>query len=1007
MSKIFKIVQEILKKFNHPAANPNIEEDIIELLILKAEGLFDVGSFIQYDHVKHSFSLKREAMFTFREDFDLDHAYEQILQITQNVLYDDDSKQVNLKENCGLVRYLEKKFLENNFNDCYIITDTLQEETKSEFNKYFRKIEYFQDRRVQINAEIIFPISISYKEDWNLSTKEILHGIFILDSIKKFDHYIDIEEIKFLSRCISYIVNANINELADIAFLKLINEFSKFDLPLHDEEDITSHIINTTTEINTVSFLEDKKKIYTLSDAEESIFLALKNFYLQEISPARDNYPTNKSIDIPKSPPHCNLKFASFWIYNNKNNNSRYLIRNKSFIFNDLQYSDINIVDNRTTNNSIHIFYSFMENVFERILQGKSFKELFDIHIIKNIKNQFYDWDSFSAKDGHNLKENDIMVLLPIIPHFQELPTRRDLEKIPISLLALFFDENTYCYYFNQTFLELMSHSIYENFQLSLAKIRRKIRTDILKNITFLFSGSEFYEMAVKIINENLGVEESLIYLINENYDEFELKTLTKFGFPNKINLDPNIGSFENEKLQDFLNYIVNKTKDENFSDQFIYPEGDSFINKSLRELKYSCKAYADNEIHSLLVIPIKFSDKRIIGYIVCINNTTKIIPSKTKTNSTRVRSFFSKEEIEIMEISAQIIGQCTELINHANRSKTSLFKLRHELPAIASLLIQNLRSMGEETDQYFYNKNHLINIINELEGEAEIIHTFSEYVYIENLDEYLFKQPKIQINLINHFKAVLKIFRKDAQKKGIALKLKYIDHSKSQNTVTVNKLFPLAIFNLIRNAIQYSYFGTNVLIKIIPQNDLFTIKIENIGIPIKDTDMERIMVQGFRTTEARELIPTGTGLGLNLANKIVSVEQGKIDLERKLFFTNRNIFALFCLNKILQEFNTLDEKREFLNKNLEAFDDESLDIIIRSLSLNSEEFEKLDYKKKDWDNNYCDYRITYIEEIQMVKDYLEKRFEYGESINDIIIKDINKKMSLISFKIIIPKSRS
>ena len=82
---------------------------------------------------------------------------------------------------------------------------------------------------------------------------------------------------------------------------------------------------------------------------------------------------------------------------------------------------------------------------------------------------------------------------------------------------------------------------------------------------------------------------------------------------------------------------------------------------------------------------------------------------------------------------------------------------------------------------------------------------------------------------------------------------------------------------NLIRNAINYSFPDTEILIRMICDGDFIQIDFINHGNPIPPEKLSRIFEQFFRLDAARGSRTGGAGLGLAIAKEIVELHRGSI----------------------------------------------------------------------------------------------------------------------------------
>lgn len=86
-----------------------------------------------------------------------------------------------------------------------------------------------------------------------------------------------------------------------------------------------------------------------------------------------------------------------------------------------------------------------------------------------------------------------------------------------------------------------------------------------------------------------------------------------------------------------------------------------------------------------------------------------------------------------------------------------------------------------------------------------------------------------------------------------------------------------LTLESIITNAIQYSPIGSDVLIDLSINNEevMFTVQDHGCGIP--DGEQSKVFTRLFRASNAAQIAPNGTGLGLYLAKSLVDNTRGKI----------------------------------------------------------------------------------------------------------------------------------
>lgn len=152
------------------------------------------------------------------------------------------------------------------------------------------------------------------------------------------------------------------------------------------------------------------------------------------------------------------------------------------------------------------------------------------------------------------------------------------------------------------------------------------------------------------------------------------------------------------------------------------------------------------------------------------------------------------------------------------------------------------------------------------------------------------FQQEKVSLARLSV--EIRKDFEHLLQEKGLDLK---IDSDSLDRYVRVQghrEMLRQVVVNLVDNAIKYSIPGTTIQIRgrYGPRGPAF--EISNHGLTILPGDRENIFERGFRSQQAKALIPGGTGLGLWLVRKIVEAHGATIschevheDSQRKTLF--------------------------------------------------------------------------------------------------------------------------
>lgn len=82
---------------------------------------------------------------------------------------------------------------------------------------------------------------------------------------------------------------------------------------------------------------------------------------------------------------------------------------------------------------------------------------------------------------------------------------------------------------------------------------------------------------------------------------------------------------------------------------------------------------------------------------------------------------------------------------------------------------------------------------------------------------------------------------------------------------------------NLLRNAVNYSYRGSEICLRMWVQQDEVVVQVQNHGKTIAPEKLERLFEQFFRLDSSRGSAAGGAGLGLAIAKEIVELHHGRI----------------------------------------------------------------------------------------------------------------------------------
>lgn len=147
------------------------------------------------------------------------------------------------------------------------------------------------------------------------------------------------------------------------------------------------------------------------------------------------------------------------------------------------------------------------------------------------------------------------------------------------------------------------------------------------------------------------------------------------------------------------------------------------------------------------------------------------------------------------------------------------------------------------------------------------------------------------RINLTRLFEMLLYEFQPILQEKKLNCNIDIADDIMLQcDGNKIERVFD----NLLRNAVIYSFEGTDIDIKVAERNEDIVIRFINHGSTIPKEKLSRIFEQFYRLDASRSTSSGGAGLGLAIAKQIVELHKGKIIAKSE----NERIEFEVCLPK-------------------------------------------------------------------------------------------------------------
>jgi PAS domain S-box-containing protein len=315
-----------------------------------------------------------------------------------------------------------------------------------------------------------------------------------------------------------------------------------------------------------------------------------------------------------------------------------------------------------------------------------------------------------------------------------------------------------------------------------------------------------------------------------------------------------------------------------------------TLFNKAAEELfETKSSEVINNSLNQILAGRLKFIYNEIISINFFSKETQKTIEinEKEKHLSFNITKTLSQSnEIENYTI---VINDLTNQKNIEEQSKRQeklsamgelasgvAHEIRNPINAIGMIAQRLLKEFSPKNDEDEY-----YSITSVLKDEvARINNIISQFLNYAKPVEI----QKRKIDSKKYFNDIFQLFVDQTKSKKITLK------KPSEESFEINidpELLKQALMNIIQNAIDATDKEGFVSIKYFCENNFFFIIIEDNGIGISEEQKKKIFDLYFTTKK------DGNGLGLSIAQKIISQHNGLIEVESKINFGTKFIIKL------------------------------------------------------------------------------------------------------------------
>lgn len=246
-------------------------------------------------------------------------------------------------------------------------------------------------------------------------------------------------------------------------------------------------------------------------------------------------------------------------------------------------------------------------------------------------------------------------------------------------------------------------------------------------------------------------------------------------------------------------------------------------------------------------------------------------------------------------DVKAQLdkLSRENESLDKTNQSlQAEMGQIKREqiiyLQNVSHQLVAPLHAMKMHIENLRYGRirsaERIRKVLRSVYSQATIsVHLAKNFALMSNLeaDQTLAAQrePLEPINLKGLMVNLADDFQPSGWDKRVHISVIDIPIESAPPVLAIKNLISQVFSNIIENAIKYSFEDTEVEIygQYNPDSDTVSVKVSNQGIRLISEEKELLFTRGYRSKDAKNAYPAGTGFGLYISKKILDIHEADI----------------------------------------------------------------------------------------------------------------------------------